>query len=323
MNVIASAFAFRPGCGNSMQLGSKNDKEKQDIYIKNIIITLTSAKLHNPEDEVLLVTNEEPPKYCCEQLKQAGVAVRVIPYNDYVMPEKFAWSLAFFKLCTLKYLAAQDYGKILLIDADTLTVEPFTELWQEMDHGMMLYPVNHSYMHHDRNEIREDAVLLGFGDQGNVIHYGGEFVGGKKEDMSVFLEICREVFAKIESINYDVRNNIGDETVLSVAAMLYKKKYPVTEAGAYLFRFWTERRFYLVCSNTIYNPVCIWHLPAEKDKGFLLMYRYYMKHGGYPDKKEAAKMFGIYPAERPNSLYTLKGRMMRKMSNRRANRKSC
>lgn len=321
MNVIASAFAFRPGCGNSMQLGSKNDTEKQNIYIKNIIVTLTSAKLHNPEDEVLLVTNEEPPEYCREQLTKAGVTVRVIPYDDYVMPEEFAWSLAFFKLCTLQYLTGQEYQKILLIDADTYTVEPFTELWQEMDHGIMLYPVNHSYMHHDRDDIRKDAEQLGYGDQGNVIHYGGEFVGGKKEDLSVFMESCRGIFTKIENINYEVRNNIGDETVLSVAAMLYKKKYPVTEAGAYLFRYWTERSFYLVCSNTVYNPVCIWHLPAEKDKGFLLIYRYYMKHGRYPDKRKAAKMFGIYPAERPKGLASLQGRLMRKMSNRRAKRK--
>lgn len=320
MNVIASAFAFRPGCGSSLQLGSRSDREKQDIYIKNIIVALTSAKLHNPEDEVLLVTNEEPPSYCGVQLEQAGIEVKVIPYDDYVMPEKFVWSLAFFKLCALSYLAGQNYNKILLIDADTLTMEPFTELWQEMDHGIMLYPVNHSYMHHDRDDIRKDAVLLGYGGQGNVVHYGGEFVGGKKEDLSSFMEICKEIYMKVSDAGSKVRNNIGDETVLSIAAMVYKKQYPVTEAGAYIFRYWTKQHFYLVCTNTVYNPVCIWHLPEEKDRGLLLIYRYYCKHGRYPDKKKAAHMLGIHPAKRPAGLINLKGRLVRKMGNLRAGR---
>ncbi|MGN0326599.1 MAG: hypothetical protein ACI4DW_09810 [Lachnospiraceae bacterium] len=66
MNVIASAFAFRPNYGSSTQLGKKNDKEKLTIYIKNIVVSLTSAKLHNPGDEVMLVTNQEPPPWIAE-----------------------------------------------------------------------------------------------------------------------------------------------------------------------------------------------------------------------------------------------------------------
>lgn len=84
---------------------------------------------------------------------------------------------------------------------------------------------------------------------------------------------------------------------------------------------WTERYFYLMCTNIIYNPVCIWHMPAEKDKGLLMLYRYYRKHGHYPDKKKAARLLGICPAKRPSNLVTLRGRAMRKMSNLRAGRK--
>lgn len=61
MNVITSTFTFRRNCGNSTQLGEKTDLEKQNIYIKNVIVTLTSAKLKNPEDEVLWITDQEPP----------------------------------------------------------------------------------------------------------------------------------------------------------------------------------------------------------------------------------------------------------------------
>ncbi|MGN0326598.1 MAG: hypothetical protein ACI4DW_09805 [Lachnospiraceae bacterium] len=229
--------------------------------------------------------------------------------------------MAFFKLCALTYLARQEYEKILLIDADTITVDAYSELWQEMEYGMMLYPVNHSFHHQARKEIREDAVRLGYGEEGNVIHYGGEFVGGNKATLTGFLTLCESVFHRMEENNFRVKDNIGDETILAVAAMLYKKKHSITEAGAYIYRYWTERRFYLVSSNTIYNPVCIWHLPGEKDKGLIILYQYYIKHGKYPDKKKTAHILGIYPAKRPSSLVGLWGRILRKQSNLRSGRR--
>lgn len=321
MNVIACTFTFRRNYGNSTQLGEKSDMEKQNIYIKNVIVTLTSAKLKNPEDEVLWITDQEPPAGYKEQLEHEGVKVAVIPFDHYVMPEKYPWALAFFKLCALTWLSKQKYEKILLIDADTYTVEAYKDLWEEMEYGLMLYPVNHTFRHITRTEIREDAVSLGWGETGNVIHYGGEFVGARRQDLVEFLRLCETVCDRIREKNYAVHDNFGDETVIAIASMLYKKEHPLTEAGAYIYRYWTERYFYLVSTNTIYNPVCIWHMPAEKDKGLLMLYRYYRKHGHYPDKKKAAHLLGICPAKRPSNLVALRGRIMRKMSNLRASRK--
>lgn len=320
MNVIASAFAFREEYGCSMQLTKKSDTEKIQLYMKNLVVALCSAKLHNPEAEVMLITNRAVDAAYQAQLESAGIVIREVPFDDYEMPKRFPWALAFYKLKALTYLASQDYEEILLIDNDTVTVANFAELWREAAQGLLLYPVNHSFDHQDRAFIRQDYEVLYPKEQRNIVHYGGEFIAGTRTTIAAFMEICHSVYERIVAEKYPVKENIGDETVLAIAAAIYKEKQIVYEAGAYLFRYWTEKNFYLVSTNTFYNPVCIWHIPSEKDRGFLLLYNWYTKKGSFPGRKKMIALLGLGKTERPLDFYTLKGRLMRKLSYLRSKR---
>lgn len=315
MNVIASAFAFREDYGNSMQLTNKSDAEKINLYMKNIVVSLTSAKQQNPEDEVMLVTNREIAEPFLSDLSQAGVKISQVEFDRYEMPKKFAWALAFYKLRVLEYLAEEtNYEKILLMDNDTISMNNFSEIWKEAEYGLLLYPVNHAFDHGDRDAIRQDFQHLYPEENRNIVHYGGEFICGKRETVNEFMKVCHQVYDRIVASDYQVKDNIGDETILAIAAAFYKEGHTIYEAGAYLFRFWTEKMFYLVATNTVSNPVCIWHLPSEKDRGILMMYDYYKSHKNYPSREKAAEMFGIAKAKRPMNYYGVKGKVMRKMS---------
>ncbi len=313
MNVIVNAFAFQEAYGNSMQLDGRNDEQKRKIYMKDLVVSLTSAKLKNPEDEVLLVTNRDVPEPFLEQLKVCGIKNVVIPYDKYVMPKEFAWSLAFFKLCVLDYLANQtEYSHCLLLDTDTITMHSFHDLWEEAQHGLMLYPVNHTYEHPDRADIREDYLKLYPQENENIVHYGGEFICGSRLCLQEFLKECDQVYQRMMEHVDCTNKKLGDEAIIAMAAANYKKLHHVIEAGAYIFRYWTEKN-YLIATNTVHNPVCIWHLPAEKDMGLILLYDYYRKHLCYPDAIKVSKMAGIAPARRPYPIATLRARLKRKM----------
>ena len=315
MNVIATAFAFREAYGNSMQLTQKSDAEKINLYMKNIVVSLVSAKKQNPKDEVMLVTNREIAEPYHTQLLSNGVKISLLAFDRYEMPKRYAWALAFYKLCALEYLSGLEaYDKILLVDNDTVTMGGLQELWQEAEYGLLLYPVGHSFLHQERNLIRQDYQKLYPEKDRNIVHYGGEFICGKKEKLQEFMKICSTVYERIRERDYPVAENIGDETILAIAAAIYKENHTIYEAGAYINRFWTVKRFYLVSTNTVCNPVAIWHLPAEKDRGFVQMYDYFCKTGAFPKKEKACAMFGLLPAKRPFTFYVVKSNLLQKKS---------
>ena len=318
MNVIVNAFAFKEDYGQSNQIGNKTDAEKMATYMKNIVVSLVSAKRNNPEDEVMLVTNREIENPYSNILTSNNIKINVVPFEKYVMPKRFMWALAFYKLNVLEYLATEtDYEKILMIDNDTYCSRAFDDIWKEADHGIIMCPVNHTYSHPERDKIRQDYYNLYPDEKNNLVHYGGEFWCGTRERLVAFMELCKEVYDRIVESDYKVIDNIGDETISSIAAIHYKQREPIFECGAYLFRYWTEKRFYLAATNWSANPVCIWHVPSEKDRGMILLYNYIVKKGDLPTVDRAAKTLALPQAKRPLNILTLKGRLNRYRSNKR------
>ena len=315
MNLIINAFAFEENYGNSMQLAKKGDNAKLNIYMKNIVVSLCSAKKQNPNDEVMLIANAEPAKEYSDILKENNIKTVIVAYDDFTMPKEFPWALAFYKLCALKYAASMtEYEKILLIDSDTITFHNYDSLWKEADYGLLLYNINHEFNHEHRGIQKSVYCELYKDEDYNLVHYGGEFIAGKRHVILKLIEECEEVYSKLKEINYKVNNEIGDELILSVAAIHLKNKgVPIYEGGAYIFRYWTSK-FYLVCTNTINNAVCIWHLPVEKDRGFLYIFNSFRKKGQFPCPEKAAKIFGICEAKRPGGLLSFYTRVLRKLS---------
>ena len=305
MNLIMNAFAFHEKYGNSMQLANTADKEKLSLYMKNMSVSLISARKNNPDCEVMAVINMELPEEYRKILENEGVVVRIVPFDRFTMPKHMAWSLAFYKLCALENIArSTDYENILLIDTDTISMQGFDDIWREASNGLLLYSVNHTYSHKDRALIRNIYEKLYPGENKNIIHYGGEFICGSRECVGRLIDECGAVYKKIEAVNFDIHEETGDEAILSIAASHYREKADIYDGGPYIYRYWTDVN-YLVSTNTVNNPVCIWHLPAEKDMGMIYIYEYYCKHGTFPDKERAAHIFGIHKAKRPFSFLHL------------------
>lgn len=315
-NLIFCAFAFKEGFQTSLQTEKQAGNETTQMYLKNIFVALTSAKLYNPNDDVSLVTNCDLPTEWQERFAKERLLVKKIPFETFEIPREFPWALAFYKLCALQAMVEQgkEYEHILLMDADTFTTRSYEELWMEADYGVLLFPVGHSFKHSDREMIRRDfkRYFPEEAEKSNIVHYGGEFVAGRRENLEKFLGYCRQVYDKLKAAGYKMEPHAGDETIWSIAAVLAKKELPITEASAYIYRFWTGA-FYLTSTVTVANPVCIWHIPNEKETGFVRIYNYYQKNHVFPKVEKAMDIFGMRKASRPFNCYTLQNKVMGKL----------
>lgn len=307
-NLVINAFAFKEGYQTSIQLGGKMDSSKVDCYIENMFVSLVTAKRKNPEDTMMLVTNGPiPEKYELDFFKN-DIIVKIIPFDKFVMPKDFVWSLAFFKLCALSYVAEhEDYDCYLMIDGDTVTMSSYQDMWKEAAEGLLLFPVGHTYHHPDRERIRKDYCRLYGEDTGvNIVHYGGEFICGSREAVKRFLEVCGKVYQRMEETGFALDKKTGDETIISIAAALMEER--VIDAVPYIYRYWT-RKFYLISNNTIFNPVAIWHLPEEKEAGMRFLYQTITFRDYIPNVYGMAGLMGITIAKRPLNRYTWKDKI--------------
>ena len=315
-NLITCAFAFKEGFQTSQQLNKTADNSTTEMYLKNLFVALVSAKKQNPEDDVVLCVNVEPSSKWISLFEQNNITVRKIEFDSFVVPREFPWSLAFFKMCVLNTLVKEgNYDRYLIMDADTYTTHPFDDMWQEADKGILLTPLGHTYSHSDREVIRRDFEKLYPGESKilPIVHYGGEYVCGNQRMLSEYMDCCFAIFNKVADSGFNVENKIGDESIWSIAASLLINKLPIIAATPYIFRFWTDEMFYLISSVTINNPVSIWHLPSEKETGFVRLYKYYTKNKAFPDIRKSAKMFGIRILNRPYDKYTFSNKVSGKL----------
>lgn len=297
-NLIINVFAFKDNYNTSPQLGNNSKKDTIDVYMKNIFVSLKSASINNPNDEVALIVNKELEKKYLKNFEENNIKVIVIPFKKYVMPKQFKWALAFFKLCALEYVVNNlDYDKVLMLDADTVTTGALRNLWDEARYGILLYNVNHNISHKARQLIIQDYKKI-YNLDDNIIQYGGEFICGTRVDLIKFMKECNNVFQAIKEINYNISHETGDEMIISIAARRYGR---ITDAGAYISRYWTGS-FYLVSTNYYNDPVMIWHLPGEKKRGFIYLYKYYSKKKTFPNKMKMAKIFGLLKPKRPLTI---------------------
>ena len=299
MDLIFSAFA-------SLEGYREGDKENRggDLYDRCIVVALCSAKLQNPDAEVALITNTPVPGPFAGQLAKGGVVVWECPFDSYRVDAALEWSLAFYKLCAMDWaLQNKDYAHYLMIDVDTYTQYPYTDLWREADEAVLLYQVPHAASQPMAAAISANYNTL-YGGAHILTHFGGELIAGSRARLLAFMAECRAVYAAMGE--KDLKPHEGDEFITCAAA--YRSQCggaAVRAANAYICRYWVGARFYFVSTNYCNDPVCILHLPGNgKNRQMWLLYAHYTRHGAFP---AAEKVHAIccFPSAHPPLLRTL------------------
>lgn len=299
-NLIVNAFCFEEKQLSSPQLGKVSDKNKMDIYLKNIAVSLVSAKLHNKKDDVALITNIDIPSNFRNILEENGIMIIIVPFETFVFPVRFRWSMAFYKLCALKFIVNNlEYDNYLLIDTDTITINSFFDIWKESQAGILLYDLHHNYSHNTRAVLRKDYFHL-FKKKHDINHFGGEFICGNKIDLKEFINECLSLYNSVKSQNFPVDISWGDEHLISICSITSSN---IISGNSYIARYWTGK-FYYVSTNYIFDAVSILHIPNEKNHGLIRIYDFYIKKGRIPNIKNIAFLLGLPQARRPFNIST-------------------
>ena len=305
-NLIFGAFATLEGHreGDAANLGS-------DAYYRCIVVSLCSAKACNPDCDVALVTNAPVPQPYAGQLEAGGVKILQCPFEQFRVDAALEWSLAFYKLCALEWMVrTTDYRRFLLLDVDTYTQYPYTDLWREADEAVLLYQVPHAAGQPMAAAISRNYGAL-YGGEPVLTHFGGELICGSRQRLADFMDECADVYRTMNEKG--LRPHEGDEFITCAAA--YRSLLagrPVRAANAYIFRYWVGARFYFAGTNYCNDPVCIFHLPGGKNRQLRVLYRWYTKKGAFPAREKVYRLC-CFPAANPPILRSIWVRILARL----------
>lgn len=264
-------------------------KNRLELYLKNCCVALVSAKHFNPDSDVALVTNIDVPSKFKSLLEAHDIKIIKAPFEEFVFPDGYLWSLAFYKLAALSYvLTHYGYKRVAYMDSDVYVQSSFDNIWRECDESIMLYDINHGLQVKDYRIIVDEFASF-LKEEKLITHYGGEFYASNRENGLRFIEEAKKIHKQM--IDEKFVTTKGDEFILSVAASRMKES--IKNAGAYVYRFWTGAAFHLISTCYEFNSVAVLHVPSEKKDGMLTLYRTIEK-GKIPSNKTVWKKLHLY-----------------------------
>lgn len=276
---------------------SHKKHNKSDLYLKNAIVALKSVKINNPDVDVAIITNFPLTTFYHDILNKHNILQYQCDFIDYEMPPHFIWSLAFYKITTIKWVIENlDYDFYLQLESDEICINSLDDMWKELESKILTVFSPFRYEHSNRvkysklfNEFNKSSTKV------MIEKTGAGFIAGSKSLLKHFIEISNKVYNYIKERINEVSIDIGDELYTSIYCALYPEK--VGRANPYADIYWTKN-FYLVSTNYMYDPVSIIHLPSEKTSGLIYLYKYLVKRGKLPHKKKIYKIMG-FPKSKP------------------------
>ena len=301
MNLVFCAYAYK----NNFQSGhNMTSNDTVNVYLKNCFVALKSCRYFNPDIEVALITNMKLNVEWTNLYQNNNIKIFNISYQNFLFSPEYDWSLAFYKLCALKYATTLDYNNIALIDTDTYTQRTFDDIWNECKTNILLYDISRGLYNGDYKIFYEEAQNY-LNTKEYLTRWGGEFIAGNRFQLKAFIDKCEEIYFNMLKNNFITIS--GDEFIISIAAWYFRKE--IKNAAAYVFRYWTAYRWHYVCSNYESNAVCVLHGPREKNYGLIKIFNYINRKGKLPSTKKVYRILNL-------DLYSyLKIELIRKLIN--------
>lgn len=296
------ALAFDSGKAEGVNVEASNNSAAG--YVKSTLVSLASARRENPGCDIALYCNEPIAAKYAKVADRLGVKVRVVPFDDYVFKSGLTWRLAFYKLCALKHALGEGYDSICLMDTDTWSRGPVTDLLGSQG-GVFMVGLESHLADKDRVAMEQAYSKLGLGWERVSFPtcWGGEFVCGDARGLEALIDGCDKVYARMCELG--VSSERGDEFLLYASAN--RVGFPVYCANAYVRRVWTGR-YFTPCRHESY---VVLHLPAEKNFAFPRAWKS-LEQGTLPSTEKFSSWCGLHPSKRPLDLAWATARVLQK-----------
>lgn len=238
-------------------------------YAECLYVTFASLMRWNAHMDAVLVT-DRPWHYPIP----AGVRVHVHPFQHQA-PLGPAFSASLYTLDALNALDCElgdSPRPLMLIDPDCVVSDLLDPVFAACDQKVGAYPLDHEPSD-DINGLTRDgaAQLAGELDRGRpelATHYGGEvYVFDRKLLAGVRASAEKAYAFSAECARIGGAAFTTEEHILSYCL----RHVPVEDLRPYMKRIWTAPSFNTVAPGD--QRLAIWHLPAEKGRGFTRAYR--------------------------------------------------
>ena len=223
------------------QVGLNSSSIKfHEIYWKTLICMFSTARQHNPEHNLILVTNNINPVIkgginVLDLLNNLNVKLIKEPFN-YDPPDNFSleWRSTFYKFdalrAVLRNLKPDDI--VIQIDSDCIWRKPANDFLDRLDDFDIIgYSTNLDPLENinglNRIQLTEFAKTLGYEGLSPILHYGGEFLCGKV----IYLNKLLDEIDKIWRLTvFDFKKGKStlktEEHIISCICLLYTSPSP-------------------------------------------------------------------------------------------------
>jgi len=289
------ATAFYHASGSAPNARTVFRRSKPTMYYRCMIVCFATIRRLYPEARLSLFTNRTPPDPFHGQLESIRVDT-VICAGRYVDDPAFRNDFpgCLFTLDVIDCLArdpSAGFSHVILLDSDCIVRLRLDAMVKELENrGERIYayetgyPVHQVFNGQSRATLTlQSAYFSGQTAPSPIASYGGEFYCLPAGSLPRLAGRIRNFWAWMKSEGVGSFGNcLTEEHVMSV--VLAGEKGTVHTADGLIKRIWTASNYSNVDGNE--SGIPIWHLPSEKKKGFVRLYRYWVRNNGFADLGE-------------------------------------
>lgn len=292
---IMFATAFYHSSGKAPNAWTFSERSKLEMYYRCMVVCYASLRRFYPGASLVLFSNRELPEPFNAQLKSLGVVTEACG-ERYVGDRAFSNGFpgCLYTLDVLETLARKPPAGIdtlVLIDSDCVVRQRLGGL-DEIGKGAGCiyayepgYPTNMLANGQSRASLTLALSYLSNHLIPNPIPlYGGEFLMAPIKLLPRLAENIERFWVWMKTQGKDLfGDQLTEEHVLSVA--LADRDLDVRSTTWHVKRIWTADAFSTVNGNE--SAIAIWHLPAEKKKGFPALYKHCQRYGSFSELSDA------------------------------------
>jgi hypothetical protein len=276
------------------QVGSASGMLKvQNYYWRCVFLLFESSARLNPDARHILFINKSPQKV----IDGVDTSKLVQQYNIELVefttitksPSDYyeGWNTQFMVLDVLDWLKdnVRDDDNVFILDSDIIFNKPINnDLLRALEtHKALLYSIDYDDKHRinglTRRELLEVAKDMNADFPANeFIYSGGEFVCCRGGEISKIAGAGRENYsASLERHKRGLKKFNEEAHLLSY--IYHVLGYQTHTANRFIKRIWTDRSIFSTIDGSE-SDLVFWHLPAEKKKGFVNVFRSYRRING-------------------------------------------
>lgn len=306
------------------QVGKRSDNQAaRNFYWRCLFCLFASAKAHMPDCRCVLFYNDPPPrqidgKDTAELIER--LQVELVPFQTVTRPPMDyhpAWNTQFIVLDALDQLAqmSDPEDAVLLLDGDCVFVRPLEEreLSKLRAQRALLYTLDHGPDEEVNGLSTVQLTQLAKtyeppAETSPVLYSGGEFVCLSGGALGEVAGLARAAYEQSLARHRLGREKFREEAHLLsyVYSVLGFENYSGNEL---IKRLWTDRATYCNVDGSE-QQLAIWHLPAEKKRGFVRAFKALGNSAAeralFLDSERLATLFRVNPGRRSSAKMGLR-----------------